>query len=221
MELQSQEIKELAAALCAAQSEFESAIKSTENTYFKSKYADLHGVVKACEKPLHENGFSWTHAINGDQLVTTLLHTSGQFLRAFAPIRPVKNDPQAFGSAVTYMRRYSLASLAGVVTEDDDGNAASETGGAKNKKDVKSAAALGGSPRKDIAPEEQAAMYDTAIMLIEACATNEAIDSIIKKYRKSWEGTLSEDFYADIVSRTTAHREYIANNGGNLNEKVG
>lgn len=221
MELESQDLKELSAALCAAQSEFKSALKCADNPFFKSKYADLHAVVEACKVPLQKNGFSYSQAINGDTLVTTLLHTSGQFLKSSVPIRPVKNDPQAFGSAVTYMRRYSLAALVGVVTEDDDGNAASETGGSKNKKDTHAAAALGGAMKNSVAPEEISSMYDAAIMLIDACATNDAVDLLVKKYSKKWKDVLTADFYDDLVARATSHREYIANNGGNLNEKAG
>jgi len=38
-----------------------------------------------------------------------------------------KNDPQGYGSALTYARRYSLMAACGIAPEDDDGNAASKT----------------------------------------------------------------------------------------------
>jgi len=136
-DLQSPEVKDLAAALVKAQQQIKPALKSADNPFFKSKYADLTAVVEACAAPLAANGLCYTQAIQGETLVTTLYHTSGQYVRSVANIKPTKPDPQAFGSAVTYMRRYSLAALVGVCTEDDDGNAASEpsktTGKAQTK----------------------------------------------------------------------------------------
>jgi uncharacterized protein (DUF3820 family) len=62
-----------------------------------------------------------TTIINGQTaLVTTLLHSSGQWVRGVYPVNPIKNDPQAIGSAITYARRYALASIVGVVAEEDD-----------------------------------------------------------------------------------------------------
>jgi hypothetical protein len=58
--------------------------------------------------------------------VTTLLsHTSGQWMQSCVSSPIGKADSQGVGSAITYLRRYSLAAVAGVAQEDDDGNAAS------------------------------------------------------------------------------------------------
>lgn len=44
-------------------------------------------------------------------------------------MKPVKDDPQAVGSAITYMRRYALGAVLGLnIDNDDDGNAASGVG---------------------------------------------------------------------------------------------
>lgn len=64
----------------------------------------------------HENGINF--------LITTLLHTSGQYISSRLVLYSKDNSPQAIGSAITYARRYSLAAIVGVVTEDDDGEAA-------------------------------------------------------------------------------------------------
>jgi hypothetical protein len=41
---------------------------------------------------------------------------------------PAKTDAQGVGSATTYLRRYSLASVCGIAQEDDDGNSAAHNG---------------------------------------------------------------------------------------------
>jgi|SRR6185503_5992824 len=124
------ENKSLAAALVKAQSEMKGAVKDTVNPFFKSKYADLGSVWEACHKALTDNGFSIVQAGAFHDghffLKTTLLHTSGESLSGEYLIKPTKEDPQAYGSAWTYARRYSLASMVGVISEDDDGAAASE-----------------------------------------------------------------------------------------------
>ena len=135
-EYQSAEIKDLAAALCKAQAGMKHATKEADNPYFKSKYADLPAVIDSVRPALTANGLSVSQMMDYDEagkvyLVTTLMHSSGQWMRGWYPINPVKNDPQGIGSAVTYARRYSLAGATGnaSIGEDDDGNAASAVNG--------------------------------------------------------------------------------------------
>lgn len=126
----SEHIGELAAALCKAQTNMKSAIKDRANPFFKSSYADLSSVWDACKAQLAANGLAISqHPTTDDhgniQVETVLIHSSGQWMSSTLAMKPVKNDPQAFGSAITYARRYALAAVVGVVTEDDDGNHAS------------------------------------------------------------------------------------------------
>jgi hypothetical protein len=47
-------------------------------------------------------------------------------MSATVNMQPEKNSPQAIGSAITYMRRYAISAVLGlIVEEDDDGNKAS------------------------------------------------------------------------------------------------
>lgn len=128
---QSESLKELFTALSKAQSQFKVAEKDAENPYFKSKYADFESIVSSCRPALSSNGLSFiqiTHLKDDKSLIliTRLCHSSGEYIESEYPIEPIKRDPQALGSALTYAKRYSLAALLGVVTsdEDDDGEAA-------------------------------------------------------------------------------------------------
>lgn len=124
--LSSPQINELAAALSKAQSQLKGAVKDAKNPFFKSSYATLESVWESCQRPLTDNGLSVVQGVKGTALITTLMHSSGQWVQSEYPINPVKQDPQGFGSAVTYARRYSLAAMVGVFSvEDDDGNKAS------------------------------------------------------------------------------------------------
>lgn len=127
---QSTSITKLCAALVKAQGSLKPAIKESSNPFFKSKYADLGAVWDACRDALQENGLAVVQfpgfSDAGAALLTTiLLHDSGEYISATAGAPLVKPDAQSVGSALTYLRRYALASVVGVVTEDDDGNAAS------------------------------------------------------------------------------------------------
>ena len=121
---------ELFSALIKAQSEMGSAVKDAKNPHFRSRYASLAAVIDAVIPALNANGVGVLQlpSIEGSevQLTTILMHSSGQRLSSTvgAPLGK-KQDAQAVGSAITYLRRYSLQSIMGLPVEDDDGNAAS------------------------------------------------------------------------------------------------
>lgn len=126
----SDSIKELATALVKAQSEMKGAIKDSINPFFKSRYADLESVWETCREPLTKNGIAVIQAPdvldNGDIVLETMLtHISGEWIIGKLKLTPVKNDPQAVGSALSYARRQSLCSMISLITQDDDGSAAS------------------------------------------------------------------------------------------------
>ncbi len=104
------------------------------NPHFKSKYADLTSVLEACRVPLANQGLCimQTTDIRSEGrlvLITRMYHVSGQWRQCIYPVKPVKEDPQGYGTAMTYARRYSIATIAGVAIEDDDGNNASGKNG--------------------------------------------------------------------------------------------
>lgn len=133
----SPQIDALATALAKAQAAITPAIKDKTNPAFRSKYADLGAVWEACRGPLTDNGLTVVqlpvnHAEGYAALRTMLLHTSGQYIATTVSARLMKDDAQGLGSALTYLRRYSLAAVVGVVAdEDDDGNAASKAPGSR------------------------------------------------------------------------------------------
>lgn len=128
----SENLDQLAPALCKAQAAMRGALKDSTNPHFKSRYADLASVWDACRDALTANGLSVVQLPGGNgasvEMTTLLLHASGQWISCTGTFLAVKSDPQALGSAITYARRYQLAAVVGVAPEDDDGNAASGTG---------------------------------------------------------------------------------------------
>jgi len=125
----SEKLDKIGIAMVKAQSEMGGAVKDSNNPFFKSKYADLTSVWKACKESLHNNGIAVIQSpiTNENRLgvSTLLLHESGQFIRdSFTLGVKKQNDPQADGSSITYARRYALAAFVGVCPVDDDGEIA-------------------------------------------------------------------------------------------------
>ena len=155
----SESIKELAAALAKAQAEMKPAIFDCVNPHFKSKYASLTAVWEAARGPLAKHGLSVLQRFeSGEPMVmsTLLAHASGEWIESDYPIKPVKTDPQGYGSAISYARRYSLAALLGIVSDsDDDANAAS--GKPAQTREVAPQAAQFREPSPPLQPQPKAA----------------------------------------------------------------
>ena len=124
-------MKAIATALVKAQKAFGPALKTSTNPHFRSKYADLSACVEAVIESLNDNGImlmQQCHESESGVIVETLFtHESGEtFSAGKLHVPAAKQDPQGYGSALTYARRYSLMAACGIAPEDDDGNAASK-----------------------------------------------------------------------------------------------
>jgi len=135
----SDDIKELAAALVEAQKKIDHARRESTAQTGKDgsrtyRYADLASTWNACREPLTAAGLAIVQTTRLGEgahvLLTRLVHTSGQWIESETPILNRENNPQSFGSALTYSRRYALAAIVGVASDDDDGQGAMRQGGA-------------------------------------------------------------------------------------------
>lgn len=120
----------IAAAFVKAQKAFGPALKSSTNPHFKSRYADLSACVEAVVDALNNNGIGLIQRCydnsTGVMVETVFVHESGEVLECgILHVPASKQDPQGYGSALTYARRYSLMAACGIAPEDDDGNSAS------------------------------------------------------------------------------------------------
>lgn len=127
-------MKQIAAALVKAQKSFGPALKTSTNPHFKSRYADLAACVEAVIEGLNSAGImlmqSCHESDSGVIVETVFVHESGETMSAGKLHVPAaKQDPQGYGSALTYARRYSLMAACGIAPEDDDGNAATKAKG--------------------------------------------------------------------------------------------
>ena len=119
-----------APAFVKAQAQIKTAVKDTVNPFYKSHFAGLNSVWEAAKDALHLNGFTVSQPTtyrDGVMLLETIvLHNSGEFIAGEYLITTEKPGPQAVGAAITYAKRYALASIVGVMSGDieDDGESA-------------------------------------------------------------------------------------------------
>lgn len=164
-------MNKIAAAFIKAKREFAPALKDKTNPAFRSKYADLGACLEAVDDALLNNGIAVYQETfedsTGVTVETVFMHESGETIRCGKLHVPAsKQDPQGYGSALTYARRYSLMAACGIAPEDDDGNAASG-----HKPKVDNVPKVDPSLTKEqIAQIEQTA-YEAGIAIADICKT--------------------------------------------------
>jgi hypothetical protein len=160
-------MKQIAASLVKAQKAFGPALKSSSNPHFKSRYADLAACVEAVVDSLNANGImlmqQTSECESGVIVETVFIHESGETITSGKLHVPAqKNDPQGYGSALTYARRYSLMAACGIAPEDDDGNAASRPAKVAAIKPA-SAGSVAKNVWDSLSPDEQRYLDSVAI----------------------------------------------------------
>ena len=176
-------MKQIATALVKAQKAFGPALKSSTNPHFRSRYADLSACVEAVIEGLNEAGIALIQRTSEDHVGVTVetvfVHESGEMLECGKLHVPAsKQDPQGYGSALTYARRYSLMAACGIAPEDDDGNAASRKPSAPAPDITDHLSAIEASATSD----ELATLYKSAL---EACQGNQALQAKVISAKKA------------------------------------
>lgn len=108
-------------------------VNDSANPFFKSKYASLKQVLDTVKEPYAQQGIhiqQISHESDTGAVVETVFFGHGGELSTGKVHMPSpKTDPQAFGSALSYAKRYSLQMACGLATveEDDDAEKATVT----------------------------------------------------------------------------------------------
>ena len=178
----SQSIVNIAKALSQFQAKMGKVNKDATNPFFNSKYATLSNILDAIKMPLQESGLSFTQFPTGQNgLTTVLMHAdSGEYMQTDYFMNPTKSDPQAQGSAISYMRRYALAAVLGLnIDDDDDANAA--THGAATPKEASANAKAAASEKPWL--NEDSKVYEKIVTRLKNKTTT--LDQIAQHFRLS------------------------------------
>ncbi len=186
--MQSEQINELALALAKAQGAMQNPVKNkkvsvrtkTGGTY-EFEYADLAAILDAVKKPLSDNLLGYvqllgqtTNAEGATKYVlhTRLMHGSGQWIESITPLLVQEQGSQAFGSALTFMRRYALSAMLGIAADSDDDANTAEGNEAKvaekNPKAIKSISLTHGGTTTQVS----ATLNDGTVIEPKVASTN-------------------------------------------------
>jgi hypothetical protein len=132
--------------LLKVQAEIAPIKKTEKNPFFNSKFFDINGILEILKPVLTAHGLVLTQPmgiIEGRNVLETWLSDgeTGETLKSIIYL-PEVSDPQKFGAAVTYYRRYMVQSLLSLQGEDDDANASTAAMKAQPNKKVKTDAQL-------------------------------------------------------------------------------
>jgi len=176
--------QQYAQALVAAIGELSNVPKTASNPYFKSKYAPLDAIVEATRPVLAKHGLAIQQQplfMDGTAGVeTTILHKSGHSTTTTLLLPLKDQSPQGVGSAITYARRYALASVLGLATEDDDDGNIS-TGLAK-KEEARPAIAKAMDKNPSVRPAGNAVATWRGVLPTQAKVAAQSKDGAAKKW---------------------------------------
>jgi len=133
----SENLTKIAPAFIKAKAAFLKASKDSDNPFFESKYANLDSYIDGSAQGLAENELAILQDCSGNDgrvcLATMIIHSSGEWIMS-DPIEmtPADKKPTTYGSLVTYARRYSLSSMLGMGSKDDDDGAKASGQGTTN-----------------------------------------------------------------------------------------
>ena len=104
------------------QQEIGTISKDSKNPFYNSKYFDINSLIAQVLPLLKKHKVLLLQPIENGVVMTRLYDIEKRnFVEGGIPL-PEIPDPQKMGGAITYYRRYSLASLLGLQAEDDDAN---------------------------------------------------------------------------------------------------
>ena len=189
-------MNKIAPAFIKAKQAFGPALKDKTNPAFRSKYADLGACLEAVDDALLANGIAMYQETfedtTGVTVETVFLHESGEMIRSGKLHVPAsKQDPQGYGSALTYARRYSLMTACGIAPEDDDGNAATKAPAARQQ-----------------APAPKPVDTRPLVAAMEAATTMEELQATFKSAWKESKGDASvKQSYDSLKAKFTSLAE--------------
>lgn len=202
----SRSIGNLSAALSKAQAEYETVGFNRENPFFKSKYADFDSIMRSVRAALAKNNLCFMQqrrqTEEGPSMLHTILsHSSGEWIKSVSRITPTKNDPQSYGSALSYLKRYDAQALLGITTSndttDDDGENAMQDMRQISRPVAQTAPLLVGP-----ITQEQLEILEAELVEMPDIA-----QSIKDYYKLNSLAELPKKYYMDTLSRARKNKE--------------
>jgi len=195
----SEEIKDLAKAMAAAQSELENPPKekTAKAGSYSYKYADIADVLNAARPVLTKHGLAVFQTTSvresGLVLLTRIVHTSGQWVEGEYPVASAREmKHQDIGAAMTYARRYALTAMIGVAAEEDT--------------DAHHSAPV--RPSRGPSKADSRPIYERLQNTMRACKTVEALNEWSARHNEEI-ARLPEDWKALLRKEWAEQRDFL------------
>tara|TARA_R110002012_G_scaffold261170_1_gene442967 strand:+ start:428 stop:1156 length:729 start_codon:yes stop_codon:yes gene_type:complete len=214
----SAQLNELGKALAVAQSEFPILpktktvkVQTHDGKGYTYSYADLALILETILPITSKNGLSVIQipiiSDRGYTLVTRLLHESGEWIESELPLKQQRDGAQAMGSALTYMRRYSLSAMLCLATDEDDDGQIADTDHVGAKPQVQK----GGAVKK---PDDKKELHKFIDDLLEEARGKDTVLEVEKLWLEGAEKTsalqrLDKKKFDDAVEELKSIREVI------------
>lgn len=211
----SENVGKLAEALAKAQGEMKPVVRDKtadirpkDKASYSYKYADLADVLEACRPQLAKNGIAVVQSpYRGDDgslgIVTTLAHTSGEWMRGGLAHSMDLKKWQDMGAGLTFLRRYCLSAMAGVASEDD-----TDAADLKGKRPPR-------PKREEEPPPEQTtpAKVEEVLEAVNTAATPESVDKTLSVFtsRVQWLHDHHPHFYESIMTAASNRKTDLQN----------
>lgn len=195
----SESISKLSAALSLAQAEMPEVAKNAVNPFLKNRFADLGAVIQASRPVLAKHGLSISQFPTSDGtrvgVTSILMHSSGEWLEDTIALElseeKGKSAAQVAGSIVTYLRRYSWASMLGMYADEDtDGSQPQKI---ETKKEMPEA------------ERQQAVLTAWAELIKRAQAVGESYEPLNPKMTSAEMKAAYAELKARVVKKEEAH----------------
>lgn len=221
MSMMSEQINELVGALAKAQGAMDNPhknktvkIKSDKGQYDFS-YATLDSIIDTIRKPLSDNAIVFMQTVRGSggsmELVTTLAHSSGQWISSTLPIEPQQRGPQALGSAISYVKRYALSAMLGLAAdEDDDANTSEGNHVQPMTRKPATVQPIVQKPSEPAQIDRKVAATTTAalVLAISQCNTADTLSSWWKEHQQEIKA-LPADMVTEVKAAASARKELL------------
>jgi hypothetical protein len=205
------ENKNIILALCEAKKEFKPIEKNKTNPGFKFDYADLGAYLDATQEALCKHGLFVTQTIDERGLSTTIRYAHSQdTIQSLIPLKETPT-PQAFGSQLTYLRRYSYAAILGLASEDDDANESSKNDSKKEQPKQESKTANKTQAQKT--PETKNIVKEYFYSLPKEASLLERGNDTIEWIKSNAQITIKEKAFDTMITFWQSIREQVEKNG--------